>query len=53
MDYKIVSGTLAHVEEEVITLLAQGWRLAGGVSVTSDEMNGVVSQSFAQALTKE
>lgn len=52
----IVNNSLLKFEEEVEAKLAQGWKLAGGVSYIQFQRNGdsnFFETCFAQALTQQ
>ena len=55
MKYEVVyTTTLGELESEVALLLADGWSLQGGVSVSYKRTNAyMVHERFAQAMTKE
>lgn len=48
-NYKVITGKIPALEQEVATLLADGWELIGGV--TSVQKGSVVE--YAQSLAKD
>lgn len=53
MEYKIVRGSFEYeLEEQIATLLKQGWKLQGGISICYNRGYGNTDLYFAQALIK-
>lgn len=53
MEYKIITATSESILEEAIkSLLKQGWKLQGGISITYNHGLGSTDFYFAQAVMK-
>lgn len=53
MEYKIITASSESIlEEEIMALLKQGWKLQGGISITYNNGRGSTDFYFAQAVIK-